>query len=70
MTYRVIVQECGSYNAAVECVVRGDTLSSGAVVEGTGTYHDPTAESRQWSPEEERQIHDGELSGYRKKKDK
>ncbi|CAJ0767075.1 6886_t:CDS:2, partial [Entrophospora sp. SA101] len=32
----VVVVKCGSYNKAVECVVRGDSVSKGVVVESSG----------------------------------
>ncbi|RHZ44273.1 hypothetical protein Glove_744g8 [Diversispora epigaea] len=32
-TWEVVVGKCGSYNKAVECVVRGDSLSKGVVLE-------------------------------------
>jgi hypothetical protein len=32
-TWNVVVRKCGSYNRAVECVVGGDSLGKGVVVE-------------------------------------
>ncbi|KAI9488258.1 hypothetical protein BDB00DRAFT_849234 [Zychaea mexicana] len=58
-TYRIVAEKCGSYNSVVECVVRGDTLSSGAVVESADGKHAMNGGSKQWSPEEERQIQEG-----------
>ncbi|KAI9273048.1 hypothetical protein BDA99DRAFT_499876 [Phascolomyces articulosus] len=52
-TYQIIAEKCGSYNSVVECVVRGDTLSSSAAIKGDNRT------SRQWSPDEERQIQEG-----------
>jgi hypothetical protein len=32
-TWEVVARRCGSYNRAVECVVRGDVIGRGLVVE-------------------------------------
>ena len=34
-TWDVVIGKCGSYNRAVECVVRGDDLGKGFVVESS-----------------------------------
>src|SRR6266542_5174156 len=34
-TWNVVVEKCGSYNKAVECVVGGDSVSKGVVVESS-----------------------------------
>ncbi|KAI9314910.1 hypothetical protein BX666DRAFT_1964635 [Dichotomocladium elegans] len=47
-TYRVVVEKCGSYNSVVECVVRGDTLSSSN-----------SQNNKHWTADEDRQIHEG-----------
>ncbi|KAI8150352.1 hypothetical protein BJV82DRAFT_18158 [Fennellomyces sp. T-0311] len=57
-TYRIVVEKCGSYNSVVECVVRGDTLSSGAVVEGENKQQISDT-PKQWTPEQEQQIQEG-----------
>ncbi|ORY92070.1 hypothetical protein BCR43DRAFT_518075 [Syncephalastrum racemosum] len=59
-TYKTIVEKCGSYNSVVECVVKGDTLSSGVVVDcQDGQTEANPAEPKKWTAEEERQIQEG-----------
>lgn len=65
-TFRVVVEQCGSYNSLVECVVKGDTLSSGAIVEDkNGVNHtinnnDGDGDNqKKWTAETESQIRNG-----------
>ncbi|KAI8365203.1 uncharacterized protein BYT42DRAFT_589150 [Radiomyces spectabilis] len=56
-TYRIVVEQCGSYNAVVECIVRGDTLASGAAI--NNTEEQQTDAEQPSTPGNEQAIHDG-----------
>lgn len=69
-TFRVVVEQCGSYNSLVECVVKGDTLSSGAIVEDTNGNHTiNNGGQKKWTPEEESQIRDGRETARKHEQD-
>ena len=62
-TWNVVIRKCGSYNRAVECVVGGDSVSKGVVVESLNKASDNGFEVSQSSLNEEDNIRvrDGKL---------
>ncbi|KAF7728321.1 hypothetical protein EC973_006262 [Apophysomyces ossiformis] len=61
-TYEVVVKQCGSYNAVVECIVQGDAIGDGAVVESLGRQEQqPHGEvNREWAQDDEQKLHQGQ----------
>ncbi|KAG0194215.1 hypothetical protein DFQ28_000934 [Apophysomyces sp. BC1034] len=60
-TYQVVVKQCGSYNAVVECVVQGDTICNGTVVESRERQEQECQNqvTREWAQEDEQKLHQG-----------
>ena len=62
-TWNIVVGKCGSYNRAVECVVGGDSVSKGVVVESSNKASNNGFENSQSSlnDEDNIRVRDGKL---------